>query len=70
MYIDANPLFDDANGDLNAEYTGDNVHLYANHYVDWKNWLETKAVVKDAPEGEDETKTDDGAKKDENKDDK
>ena len=70
VYIDANPLFDDANGDLNAEYTGDNVHLYANHYVDWKNWLETKAVGKDAPEGEDETKTDDGAKKDENKDDK
>ena len=45
VYLDPNPLFDDANGDLNAEYTGDNVHLYANHYIDWKAWLETKAVV-------------------------
>lgn len=44
--IDPNVIFDDAEGYLIADYTGDNVHLYAKHYEDWDNWLCENAVVK------------------------
>ena len=29
FYIDANPVFDDADGNLSADKTQDNAHLYA-----------------------------------------
>ena len=45
FYIDANSLFDDENGDLRADYTSDNTHIYAKYYVDWKNWMLTKAIA-------------------------
>ena len=50
VYIDVNPLFDDGYGNLNSEYTSDDVHLYANHYADWVNWFGTVAVMTDEME--------------------
>lgn len=38
-YIDVNKEFDDENGNLRAECTGDDVHVYAKYYQDWSNWL-------------------------------
>lgn len=38
-YIDANCLFDDDNGNLSADKTSDNAHLYAKYYVDWGEWI-------------------------------
>lgn len=45
FYIDVNPIFDDANGDLNKEYTSDDVHLYANNYAAWHTFFLEHAVV-------------------------
>lgn len=52
VYIDANPVFDDGDGNLKAECTGDGVHLYANFYEDWVDWLNTKAAIKEEPKEE------------------
>lgn len=46
FYIDINEVFDDGSGNLAAEYTSDNAHVYAKYYVDWSNWLCTKTIVK------------------------
>ena len=48
IYIDVNPMFDDGQGNLNSEYSGDNVHLYGNYYADWSKWLDANAVVREA----------------------
>lgn len=45
FYIDINELFDDENGNLKAECTSDGTHVFAKHYVEWTNWLLTKAIV-------------------------
>lgn len=42
FYLDVNPVFDDANGCLDAQYTSDNTHPYAKYYVTWSEWLQTK----------------------------
>ena len=39
FYLDVNALFDDEQGGLIDEYTGDGVHLYARHYGLWADWL-------------------------------
>lgn len=39
FYLDANVLFDDANGSLSADKTGDSTHLYAKYYVEWGQWI-------------------------------
>jgi len=39
FYLDVNILFDDEQGGLIDEYTGDGVHLYARHYGLWADWL-------------------------------
>lgn len=44
FYLDANPLFTDENGFLNAELTFDGVHLYAQHYDVWREFLLEHAV--------------------------
>ncbi len=46
FYIDGNSLFDDENGNLNPELTSDGVHLYAEHYNGWCDWIreETKKI--------------------------
>ena len=44
FYLDANPLFTDDEGFLNAELTFDGVHLYAQHYDVWREFLLEHAV--------------------------
>lgn len=44
FYLDANPLFTDQDGFLNAELTFDGVHLYAQHYDKWREFLLEHAV--------------------------
>ena len=44
FYLDANPLFTDENGFLNADLTFDGVHLYAQHYDAWREFLMEHAV--------------------------
>ena len=39
FYLDANILFDDANGSMSADKTEDGVHLYAQYYADWAQWI-------------------------------
>lgn len=45
FYLDINPLFTDNEGYLNGDLTFDGVHLYANGYITWKNFLMEHAVV-------------------------
>lgn len=47
FYIDCNPLFVDEGGFLKADLTFDGVHLYANSYSIWKDFLMEHGVVKD-----------------------
>ncbi len=44
FYLDANPLFTDEEGFLDAELTFDGVHLYAKHYDVWREFLLEHAV--------------------------
>lgn len=44
FYIDVNSKFDDENGNLNLDYTSDNIHIYAKYYKEWSNWLSENAV--------------------------
>lgn len=46
FYIDANPLFDTPEGDLDTKFTFDSTHIFARHYTDWKNY-----ILYDAPFG-------------------
>ena len=45
-YLDVNPIFDDGNGNLRSEYTGDGTHLYAKYTIKWADWLKNNVVVK------------------------
>ncbi|MBD5484933.1 MAG: hypothetical protein HDR18_05325 [Lachnospiraceae bacterium] len=44
FYLDANPLFTDEDGFLNADLSFDGVHLYAQHYDVWREFLLEHAV--------------------------
>lgn len=44
FYIDVNELFDDDTGSLAKEYSSDAFHVYGRYYVDWVDWLCTKAI--------------------------
>lgn len=44
FYLDANALFDDAQGNLSSNKTADNAHLYGIYYVEWGNWLREETV--------------------------
>lgn len=46
FYIDANPLFDDAHGNLSSDKTSDSAHLYAKHYSEWGEWIRTETANK------------------------
>ncbi len=48
FYLDSNPFFTDENGLLKSELTFDGVHLYANNYAEWKNFLMEHGVVREA----------------------
>lgn len=39
FYLDCNPIFTDEEGYLRAELTFDGVHLYAQHYDKWRDFL-------------------------------
>lgn len=39
FYIDANTIFDDEGGNLSADLTSDNTHLYAKYYAEWGDWI-------------------------------
>ncbi len=39
FYVDFTHVFDDGNGALNPEYSGDGVHLKAKYYYLWRDWL-------------------------------
>ncbi len=45
FYIDPNPIFADANGYLDPQYTGDGTHPYAKYYPMWCDWLMTRGIV-------------------------
>lgn len=38
-YIDVNPLFDDQEGALRSDYSGDDTHPYGKYYQEWGRWL-------------------------------
>lgn len=38
-YLDVNPLFDDEEGALRADYSGDDTHPYGKYYQEWGRWL-------------------------------
>ncbi len=44
FYIDVNNLFDDGGGNLSADKTSDNAHLYAKYYVEWGEWICTETA--------------------------
>lgn len=46
FYLDSNPLFTDSDGLLKEDLTFDGVHLYANNYAEWKNFLMEHGVVR------------------------
>ena len=39
FYIDINPVFDDKDGNLEAGYTSDGVHVLGAIYQDWSDWF-------------------------------
>lgn len=39
FYIDANTVFDDANGALAPDKSADDTHLYAKYYKEWGRWI-------------------------------
>lgn len=39
FYLDPNVLFDDEEGHLSDEKTGDQAHIYAKHYKEWADWI-------------------------------
>lgn len=47
FYLDVNELFDDENGCLAEEYTSDAFHILGKYYVDWVEWLCTKAIYRE-----------------------
>ena len=50
FYLDINPVFDDAEGNLDEEKTSDKIHIYAKYYIDWGKWIieETTAILSEA----------------------
>lgn len=45
FYIDANEIFDDAGGNLNAAYSSDDTHVLAKYYQNWTQWLCGKTIA-------------------------
>ena len=44
FYIDINPVFDDKDGNLEAGYTSDGVHVMGAIYQDWSEWFRLYTV--------------------------
>lgn len=45
FYLDVNPLFDDASGCLNVEFTRDGTHPVAKSYLTWSDWIRQHVIV-------------------------
>lgn len=45
FYFDVNPLFDDEAGNLSADKSFDQTHLYAKYYVDWGQWITSQTAL-------------------------
>ncbi len=45
-YLDINVLFDDEQGNLNAEYASDDSHVLGRYYETWCEWLQSKTVIR------------------------
>lgn len=52
FYLDCNPLFTDEEGYLQAELTFDGVHLYAQHYDKWREFLFEHGVEREEGVGQ------------------
>ena len=46
FYLDANILFDDEGGNLSADKSQDNAHLYAKYYIDWGRWIMEQTALR------------------------
>lgn len=46
FYLDVNPLVTDDEGNLKADYTFDEIHMYAQYYKRWTRFLMKHAVVR------------------------
>ncbi|MGO5115299.1 GDSL-type esterase/lipase family protein [Candidatus Avoscillospira sp. LCP25S3_F1] len=46
FYLDANPVFCDAEGYLKDDMTGDGVHPYAAGYTLWADWLREHGIIR------------------------
>lgn len=44
LYVDANDLFDDEEGNLSSDKSEDNAHLYAKYYTQWGKWISDKTA--------------------------
>ncbi len=44
FYLDVNERFDDEDGSLAKEYSSDAFHVFGKHYMEWVDWLCTKAI--------------------------
>lgn len=44
FYLDANVLFDDANGNLDAGKTQDQAHLLGKYYAEWGDWIRRESA--------------------------
>ncbi len=45
FYFDSTGLYDDANGNLSTDKTGDDAHLYAKYYSEWGHWMITQTAL-------------------------
>ncbi len=45
FYLDVNPLFDDAEGNLDKAKSADDAHVYAKYYIEWIDWLVRESTV-------------------------
>ncbi len=45
FYLDCNQIFDDANGSLSADKTGDGTHPYGKYYMEWGQWLVNQTAL-------------------------
>lgn len=46
FFIDPNPAFDDANGNMHAEYSKDGVHYYGKYYPLWSEFLDNNRILR------------------------
>lgn len=44
FYLDANVLFDDGNGNLDAGKTQDQAHLLGKYYAEWGDWIRSESA--------------------------